>query len=240
MLKQDAETEITRINARQGSAMVLDRNQGMVDRVFMMEGYTPLALQRYLPPGKSWEKICDLMNAKYRIQIDERNRSMSLSTATAYNARARFVYDEHVFPDEGSLRSFMESDAFDPARTLALEEPGGLSLHDSVRHDDARAVITSYATGAIAVDASTPRDGYLLLSEIYYPGWKAYVDGAVTKIFRADWTLRAIPVKSGAHRIDVRFEPDSFRRGMWISLITLALCSIGIVYSTKRRSVQSA
>ena len=240
MLRQDGEAEITRINARQGSAMVLDRNQGMVDRVFMMEGYTPLALQRYLPPGKSWDKVCDLMNAKFRIQIDERNRSMSLATATSYNARAQFVYDERVFSDEGSLRSFMESDAFNPATTLALEEPGGLSLHDSVRHDDGKAAITSYATGALTIEASTPRDGYLLLSEIYYPGWKAYVDGAETKIFRADWTLRTIPVKSGSHRIDVRFEPDSFRRGMWITIVTLALCSAGMVYSTKRRSPQSA
>jgi len=219
---------------------VLDRNQGMVDRVFMMEGYTPLALQRYLPPGKSWEKICDLMNAKFRIHIDAGGGSMSLVTATTYNARAQFVYNERVFGDEGALRSFMESDAFDPATTLALEEPGGLSLNDSVRHDDGKATITSYSTGAISLEASTPRDGYLLLSEIYYPGWKAYVDGAETKIFRADWNLRAIPVKSGAHRIEVRFEPDSFRRGMWITILTLALCSAGLVYSTKRKSGQSA
>jgi hypothetical protein len=148
----------------------------------------------------------------------------------------------------------MESDAFDPATTLALEEPGGLSLHDSTRHNDGnaaggnaaggnaagKATITSYATGAIGIDASTPRDGYLLLSEIYYPGWKAYVDGTESKIFRADWNLRAIPVKGGSHRIEVRFEPDSFRRGLWITIATLALCSAGLVYSTKRRSSQSA
>lgn len=234
-LKEDYKSELTRINARQGNAMILDRNQGMVDRVFMMEGYTPLALQRYLPPGRSWEQICDLMNAKFRIHLDPEVQAMNITTAQTYLSRAQFVYNERVFKDEGSLRSFMESTAFDPAKIIALEEEGGLSLHDSLPHTGSKAVITSYSLGNITLDVTTPADGYLLLSEMYYPGWKAYIDGAEAKVLRADWCLRAIPVRSGSHQIDVRFEPDSFRRGMWITVGTLALCAGGMVYSINKK-----
>ena len=237
-LKEDYKSELTRINARKGNAMVLDRNQGMVDRVFMMEGYTPLGLQRYLPPGNSWDKICDLMNAKFRIRPDRLTESMNLATASTYLPRAHFMYNERVFNDESSLRAFMESDAFDAARILALEEAGGLSLNDTLPHNDSKATITSYSLGRISLEVATPVNGYLLLSEMFYPGWKAYIDGAETKIFRADWCLRAIPVESGSHHLEVRFEPDAFRRGMWITLGTLALCTGGIVYSMKKNNAR--
>jgi uncharacterized membrane protein YfhO len=80
-----------------------------------------------------------------------------------------------------------------------------------------------------------PKNGYLVLSEIYYPGWRATIDGAPEEVLRADWNLRAVPVPAGRHALEFRFAPDSFARGAWISSLTLAGCLGALVMIRMRR-----
>jgi hypothetical protein len=229
VLRRDGEKEYFRINARLGGAMILDRNQGMIDRIFMMEGYTPLVLQRIFPPAVSWDQTCDMLNAKYRVVVDEKQRRIDLTTASTYTPRAYFVYSAKVIPDEKKVKATMESMEFNPWETVVVEEDPHFPLTES--HDTTRgtADITSYELTKISLDVSTPRNGFLVLSEIYYPGWVAYVDGVSQNVYRADWSLRAIPVTAGIHKIQVNYEPQPFRRGMWISFATIAVSIIGIV-----------
>ncbi len=97
-------------------------------------------------------------------------------------------------------------------------------------------------------------DSLLVLSDTYYPGWKAFVypvrydshhqpdlvdtklsnrvNGEEVKIYRADYNFRAIPLKTGEHEIKFIYSPISFKIGMSVSLLTL----IGVVvYFAKRR-----
>jgi uncharacterized membrane protein YfhO len=73
--------------------------------------------------------------------------------------------------------------------------------------------------------------GMLVLSEVYYPGWRAYVDGAAASIYRADYALRAVEVDEGAHRVEMVYDPVSFKlgaaisAGSWIIIVCLALWS---------------
>jgi hypothetical protein len=242
ILKSDGKQEYFRINSRLGGSMILDRNQGMLDRVFMMEGYTPLALQRIFPPGRSWDQTCDMLNAKYRLVVDRQNQSMRLGKATTYLPRAFMVYRSKVFHNENEETSFMTSAEFDPSRMVLLEDtPAGRPPSDSGRQAEPSdtaytaawsASIASYDLNEVTLNVTTPKDGYLVLSEIYYPGWNAYVDGAKKPIYRADWNLRAIPLAGGNHRVEVRFEPESFRRGLWITSSTLAVSVLVLGGST--------
>lgn len=234
-LKGEMEKEIFRVNSRQGGAMILDRNQGMIDRMFLMEGYTPLGLQRYLPPARNWDQICEMLNVKYRIVVDEQRRTMSLGTSPKYLPRAFVVYDAMVISDEAKLKLYMGSDQFDPAKTVVLEEVPPVLAQEGGEGGSWSAAITSYRLNSIAVDVSMPRDGYLVMSEIYYPGWVATVDGAPERVYRADWNLRAIPMRSGQHKVEMKFEPEPFRSGMWISLATIGLSAVGIVYFVRKK-----
>jgi uncharacterized membrane protein YfhO len=67
----------------------------------------------------------------------------------------------------------------------------------------------------------TAENSFLVLSDTYYPGWKAYVDGKETKIYRADYNFRAIPLKPGEYRVKFIYDPISFKIGMVVSLLTL-------------------
>ena len=60
----------------------------------------------------------------------------------------------------------------------------------------------------------------VVFSEIYEPGWTAYVDGERTEIVRTNHALRGVAAPAGEHTIELRYEPESLRIGLWISLVT--------------------
>jgi uncharacterized membrane protein YfhO len=67
----------------------------------------------------------------------------------------------------------------------------------------------------------TDHPALLLLSEIYYPAWKASIDGKPAKVQCANYALRAISVPPGKHTIICKYSDHSFKRGLLISIITL-------------------
>lgn len=237
-IKQDSHGELVRVNMRNQQGMLMDRNQGLMDRVMLMEGYTPLVLQRYLPPSRDWSQTCDMMNAKYRVATDEQRQSLTLTRATTYLPRAYMVYDARIIADSASIFRFMQSSTFEPSRTVVIETDPGFAMADTTSATAWTVHFTSYRLNSMALDLTTPKDGFLVFSEIYYPGWNAYIDGTRQTIFRANWNQRVIPVRAGAHTVEMRFESGPFIHGMWITLATLAFCLGGIVVSSVRKEPQ--
>ncbi len=88
--------------------------------------------------------------------------------------------------------------------------------------DDPSIQITRYTPNWVTLDTSLNRHGVLVLVDSYYPGWKADVDGRPTEVKSANYVYRAVEVSAGKHRISFRYDPDSFRQGLWISSVTAA------------------
>jgi hypothetical protein len=238
-IRQMGGPEYFRVNTRNERGMIMDRNQGMVDRLFMMEGYTPLALQRVYPPVTSPERMLNLLNVKFRTVNSEAERSIALAPHTGYLPRAFMAYELRVIPDEKALAAELNSESFDPALTALLETDPGWSLPAESGTPSWKANIREYGINAIVLDVQTDRDGLLVLSEIHYPGWSAYVDGTETPLYRTNYNLRGTFVPRGSHTVEVRFQPQTLFRGLWISLGSLLLCSAGIVIPlTKRRNAR--
>lgn len=80
----------------------------------------------------------------------------------------------------------------------------------------------SASANQVSLDARVEEDGFLLLNEIYYPGWRATLDGKPVEILRADAIFRAVYVPAGSHRIEMRFQPRYFAWGASVSFLTLA------------------
>ena len=70
------------------------------------------------------------------------------------------------------------------------------------------------------------REQYLVLSDSWYPGWRAVVDGIEVPIERANLLFRAVRLDSGAHVVEFRYEPGWFRLGWVVSAISLALAAL--------------
>ena len=62
-----------------------------------------------------------------------------------------------------------------------------------------------------------------MVSENYYPGWKATVDGKPARIGRADYTLIGVELPAGARSIELNFTSPSYQRGKVITWIAIAV-----------------
>jgi len=80
----------------------------------------------------------------------------------------------------------------------------------------------TYTPESYTVVARAPAPAYLVFSEVWYPGWRAWVDGVETPIFIADFAFRGIYLaQPGEHTVVMRFEPLSWKIGLGITLLTL-------------------
>jgi hypothetical protein len=137
---------------------------------------------------------------------------------------------------------------FDPARTALVEEPQTLftqtggettqqdapSQHGAqAQASDARAqadessvrvLVASDSKLEVLTEAKSA--SFLVLSDANYPGWRASVDGREAHIFQTDYALRGVFVPAGSHTVRFEFRPRSFRVGLAISLVSLALLAL--------------
>lgn len=83
----------------------------------------------------------------------------------------------------------------------------------------------------VVVKVIAPQPGYLVLSDTYYPGWRAYLeDKTEVRIVRANYNFRAVPLLAGDHTVTFIYQPESFLRGLRISLASLGIIFGLLVY----------
>lgn len=93
------------------------------------------------------------------------------------------------------------------------------------------AEIVDYGFSHVHLKTSASRPALLILLDVYYPGWNAYIDGRRTEVYRADGVFRGVFVPVGAHTVEFRFEPRSFRSGVAVAgtclVVLLLLAMLG-------------
>jgi uncharacterized membrane protein YfhO len=67
------------------------------------------------------------------------------------------------------------------------------------------AKITKYLPNLVEIEIDAPQDGYLILTDTFYPGWQAAVDGQKVEIFPAFHAFRGVTLTKGNHRVDFVF-----------------------------------
>src|SRR5947199_233890 len=82
----------------------------------------------------------------------------------------------------------------------------------------------AYAPTEASWSVATEAGGYLVNTDAWYPGWRAYVDGQPATLHRANLAFRAVAVPAGRHTVAFRYEPRSVRVGL--ALTALAGCVI--------------
>ncbi|MDP2660980.1 MAG: YfhO family protein [Dehalococcoidia bacterium] len=156
-----------------------------------------------------------------------------------------FVAEEFVWIKDdqqalAAIRNSLKGAGPPPAGPLVLDgaPPPGLPAEASspgAGRAGGQASIVSYQPERVAVQANMASPGYLVLTDSYYPGWRAFVDGQEQPVLRAEYLFRAVYVPAGAHQVEFRYEPGSFRWGMAISISALALMALAAVIASVRR-----
>ncbi len=158
--------------------------------------------------------------------------SQALPRATVVDAYA-------VLPDTGlATADSASASPRDPAAFTFLVKKPGFPSGDG-RVGAGTATITRYGLHEVEVRANASTPALVRLADLWYPDWKATVDGKPAEILRADHALRAVEIPAGEHVVRFTFASASFRNGLTLSivsaLVALALLVAGILIDRRAR-----
>jgi hypothetical protein len=133
--------------------------------------------------------------------------------------RAWVVHQAVVVPSHKAAFSQLDQPGVDLHQVAVVETQSVPGMQPAAAADAVD--FRSYEADRIAVDVNAASAGMLVLSEMYYPGWSAKVNGKAATIYRVDGALRGIPVAAGANHVELTYAPNSFRLGAALSFTTV-------------------
>ncbi|MFZ6051081.1 YfhO family protein [Halocola ammonii] len=158
--------------------------------------------------------VINMLNTKYIIAGPE---SAPIENPFAMG-NAWFVQDINWVPNADAEMNALSD--FDPETTAIVDERFKDKVSTAGVDSTASIRLESYEPNHLVYRSSASQKQVAVFSEIYYPkGWNAYVDGEKVDYFRANYLLRAMEVPAGDHKIEFKFEPQSYQAGLTISLI---------------------
>jgi len=167
---------------------------------------------------------------------DDSNQKLSL----VYNKEVKIYRNNTVMPrvfivhqaekisQRNKIFARLRDKNFDFRNSIIIEKDLPeeiLSCNNSPLSDSSSVKIVNYLPHRIDLEASMKNDGFLVLSDNYYPGWKAYVDEKQMEIYPTNYMLRSIYLTKGNHQIRFVYDPLPFKVGLGISIVAL----LGIV-----------
>jgi len=205
-------------------------------------GYNPYPLSRYnqlLDCIRNLEDknhpILNLLNVKY---ILTSTRLKGSGYKLVYNKNNIYIYEnEQALPkafvihnlktiSEKNVIKELKNNNFNPVDAVILEEKSKSGVLSNRGFDEVE--VKKYSPNEIILETNVAQPGFLVLSEIYYPDWKVYVDGKQRKIYRAYHALRSVYLDEGQHTVRFVYSSLSFRIGSWITFLTLILLVLTI------------
>ena len=158
-----------------------------------------------------------------RLLIDDPPYQIKLHDHPAALPRAFLVPAARQVDDDAALAELLGVD-FDPRQEILLAtDPGDTALDNSAAWHAGEVDFRSYSSQHMLLDVEAPVDGWLFLSDTWYPGWVASIDGHEVPIHRANIAGRAIRVPAGTHEITFEYAPCSFRLGIAAAAVGLLL-----------------
>ena len=126
--------------------------------------------------------------------------------------RAFVAYRTANVPDAEAAARLFQRHAVDFSRQAIVE--AGPTLAGTGTLTPIKTTVTT--SERLTMDVNINRRGLLVLTDAYYPGWRAYVDGRPARIYPANVAFRGVVVPKGRHRVDFVYKPDSFRYALYL------------------------
>lgn len=141
--------------------------------------------------------------------------------------RAFIVPAARYYPKKAALLAAITQNHFDFRTTVALETPIPSPRPDAPveAHRFDQCTILEYTPRSVKIEATVTAPSYLVLSDTYYPGWKASVDGTAQPLLKANYVMRALSLQPGRHIVVFSYHPISFKAGLTVSCLTMVLAA---------------
>lgn len=154
--------------------------------------------------------------------------------------RAFIVFDWDVVKNgDEALNAIVSSDFPKAKKIVLLKEPPIQKNFKKMPNVEVEYLQYGQEDSLIKVNLS--EDGMLFISDTFYPGWKAYIDGKETEILQADYAFRAVTIPKGGHIVKFIYHPESFFQGVKISLFSLVVLigMIGYTLLVRNKNVKA-
>ena len=179
------------------------------------------------------QRFFDMLNIKYMVspkqkiggayRLVQQSYPVNLFLNERVLPRAYLVPNAEVVNNRSEILKKITDPAYDPEKTIYLEEVpenggAGPERTASVR-DEAR--LLEYSPNRVRLAVDSKNSQWLFLSDLYYPGWRATLDGKPLRTYRANYAFRAVRVPAGGFSLEWNYDPILFKIGGAISLSTL-------------------
>ncbi|MDP9382269.1 MAG: YfhO family protein, partial [Chloroflexota bacterium] len=135
----------------------------------------------------------------------------------------------------GTALELLSSGAVDGKHTALIEEPSPKLDLPSKNKAPEQADIVSYEPERISIRTASRAAGLLVLSEVSYPAWRAYVDGRRVPVYQTNHLFRSVLLPKGNHLVEFRYESTTLRVGVAISSIAyLALGTLALAVLARK------
>lgn len=131
---------------------------------------------------------------------------------------------------EDSLKK-VDDLSFDPWRQVVLESRQPLPTSHAIKpaRPGENLRVERPNPNSVVVQTSCSSDGFLVLTDTYYPGWHARVDGQEVEILKANHLFRAVRLPAGTHRVEFHYRPGSFLLGLGLAAIGAAIVLLVLI-----------
>ena len=194
--------------------------------------------------------ILKLLNVKFiftgekdEILLNNDSTKVTLSKYVDYYPRVFVVGKTIVLNNKTDLLGKLFSEDFDLFKEIIIEDQKEdvENLPFEKKEINYKIKKLDYLSNKVKIAIELDNNGFLVLSDTYYPGWKAYIDNKETTIYKTDYILQSVFLEKGSHNVEFIYDPISFKIGYIITLsTTFVLIIIGILkyrnYTVKKVS----
>lgn len=125
--------------------------------------------------------------------------------------------------EEGKTNLYLNTNSYDILDTSYIT--GGEADYD---FSEASVQISNIQlrNNRASADVQTDQNTFINMSQTYYPGWNAYVDGVKTKVYEVNGIIQGIFVPAGTHVVEFCYQPVAFYAGITVSIATIIVCAL--------------
>ncbi len=151
--------------------------------------------------------------------------------------RAFFTDGIEVQTDRMAILQHLRKGDFNPMQKAFVEQPIGATIEPPII--GAKAVVTDFRNEYIGIDATATGNNLLVISEVYYPEWHAYLDGKEIPIYKTNFAFRSVVIPAGKHKLELKYESPNFILGktlsLWANVLTCAAGVFGIFWINRKK-----
>jgi len=151
--------------------------------------------------------------------------------------RARILFRAETVPGPDQALARLRDPDWDPRETVILEQ---VALADTTPGATGEVTWTSRGRESAELDVNLSHPGALVLAEVFYPGWKAWLDGDRVPIIPANGFLRAVLLPQGRHHLRFTYAPDGLFLGLWVAAATIGATIVMLLVSWWSRQKELA